>query len=58
MEKTFIKVHSYYTATALRCRTAHLCDVTALRCRMKVKFILSDAAVTCGRDVIGNAIAV
>ena len=32
---------SYYTAIGLRCRTANLRDVTALRCRTKVKFILT-----------------
>ena len=39
------KVCSYYTAIALRCRTAPSCDVTALRCCMKVKFILTWNAV-------------
>ena len=39
--KTRVNVRSYYTAITLRCHTAHSCDVTALRCRMKVKFILT-----------------
>ena len=39
------------TAIALLYRTAVSCDVT-LRCRMKVIFILTWNAVTCGRDVI------
>ena len=38
---TLVKVCSYYTAIALRCYTAHTFDVTALQCRMKVKFIIT-----------------
>ena len=47
-----VKARSYYTIVVLRYRTAHSCDVTALRCRMKVKFILTWNAVTLDRDVI------
>ena len=52
LDHVTIKIHSYYTAIALCCCTAHLCDVTALWCRMKVWFILTWNAVTCCRDVI------
>ena len=37
-----LKVRSYYTAIALPCRAAPSCtEITALWCRMKVKFILT-----------------
>ena len=40
-----VKILSYFIAVTLHCRTAHSYDVTALRCRMKVKFILTWNAV-------------
>ena len=47
--RTSLKVHSYYTAIALRCRTA----IEVLHeSQIHLNLQCSDAAVTCGRDVI------
>ena len=45
-----VKVRSYHTAIALPCRTANSCDL--LHCGVAGNLKCSDAAVTCGRDVI------